>query len=123
MPRDEDEEMPGRLLFCWRWAKGNRGSGGFLALRSLKNGVTGFLGVVLGLDWDGRPFELASDLEDSDCRLPGGVRIGGFGTVVLVWVEGRGDSGSSNVANEGRDLSSAKDFPRLLFPRNRLGPS
>lgn len=118
---DEAEEIPGSgLPFCWRWASGNSGSGGFLALRSLKKGVD-FLGVVLGLSceglwWERRSPELASDLEDSEGRFAGGVRTVPFGLLV----DGRGDSGSSRVAREGRLLSSANDLRRVFFPRGRF---
>lgn len=83
--------------------------------------MVGFLGVVLGLWCERRSLELASDLEDSDCRFGGGVRTVPLGLLWLAWVDGRGDSGSSSVASEGLLLSSANDFLNVFLGAGRLG--
>lgn len=124
-PREDVEDMPGVVLFfcgC-RCAKGNKGSGGFLFLLNLKKGVVDFLGVALGLEWDRRSLELTSDLEDSDCRGAGGVVNAVPLEVMVACVDGLGESGSSNVANDGRPLSSGKDFCNVFLPWLRGLPS
>lgn len=68
-PRDVDEAVADKVEFFWgRCAIGNSWSGAFFPLRSLKKGAEdwGFLMVDVGLGWETRSWELASDLGDSD---------------------------------------------------------
>ena len=66
--------------------------------------------------------ELASDLEDSDCRATAGVASTVPWEAVLVCVEGLGECNSLRVAKDGLPASSFIDLRSDLFPRLRAEP-
>lgn len=75
---------------------------------------------MFGLWCEWRSLELASDLDDSDCRLAGGVRTVPLGLLWVTCDEGRGETGSSKVARVGR-VASLKDFLNVFLSTGRLG--